>query len=823
MKKPGFNKPKGLKKGKTKATVNKASLQKLANKKTNKLAKQGKLNKGDKKKKIKAKQEELNQKKQNEERIQEATVTDEVESESESDPEDIEDFEFMKNASSFATANLSIQDSNSKGKKRKRKNESEDEEEDYEKHARSFQEDKKQEDMKMMLPVINKGKVIKRMMKAEDNLPLSNGSSLDFSKDGTTGKETEEGSDNDMEDADDDDTSKLEEKEYLASMTSAQQFAYLRRKLEEKKQRIAGLSQVVLEDPQTHMKKLKELRLLLGCQDPGIALSVRKYAMVSLKEIFKDIVPGYRLRIPTEKERAQRVKKETKTLRDYEASFLLNYRLFLEFLEIMAKGKQIMDKTFLTKHGITNLKTPKPASIELGKLALKCLCEMLTNHSHFNYRDNIILSIIPFTNHLNYEYSDIACQAIKSIFKKDKAGDVTLEIVRAIGKMAKKVDFDLQPKVLETFLDLKIKEVDLSGIAAKAEKMKRNERFLKYSRRERKRMKAREHLENELLETKASADKKKKLKLHTDVIQAVFETYIRVIKLAPDSDVLPAVLEGLAKFAHLINVEYFDSLFASLNRLIESGNLTTRESLHCMQTAFTILSGQGSVLNIDPAGFYKQFYCNIVPVCAEDTLDTAAVVLQCLDVMINKRRKQVSQQRILAFIKRLTTLSLQQNPEGAVAYLAAVRQLIHSYKYSDIMFDSEVQGSGVYLPYLEDPEHCCANSTSLWELHVLSKHFDPAVRQFTQHMLNKAPLAGQHQLPHTISRKSPEELYGEFKAKDPMHGIPEKSKRKKRRSVFDSQKLFELVKSFSEEGAAVLVAEGEDVISTESAQKMETS
>ena len=39
---------------------------------------------------------------------------------------------------------------------------------------------------------------------------------------------------------------------------------------------------------------------------------------------------------------------------------------------------------------------------------------------------------------------------------------------------------------METFLDLKIKEVDLSGIAAKAEKMKRNERFLKYSRRERK-------------------------------------------------------------------------------------------------------------------------------------------------------------------------------------------------------------------------------------------------------------------------------------------------------------------------------------------------
>ena len=44
---------------------------------------------------------------------------------------------------------------------------------------------------------------------------------------------------------------------------------------------------------------------------------------------------------------------------------------------------------------------------------------------------------------------------------------------------------------------------------------------------------------------------------------------------------------------------------------------------------------------------------------------------------------KVSQQRILAFIKRLTTLSLQQNPEGAVAYLAAVRQLIHVSWYNN--------------------------------------------------------------------------------------------------------------------------------------------
>lgn len=42
-----------------------------------------------------------------------------------------------------------------------------------------------------------------------------------------------------------------------------------------------------------------------------------------------------------------------------------------------------------------------------------------------------------------------------------------------------------------------------------------------------------------------------------------------------------------------------------------------------------------------------------------------------------------------------------------------------TYKFSEILFDVDAQGSGVYLPYLDDPEHCCANSTTLWELYLM--------------------------------------------------------------------------------------------------------
>ncbi|RUS77083.1 hypothetical protein EGW08_015166 [Elysia chlorotica] len=346
--------------------------------------------------------------------------------------------------------------------------------------------------------------------------------------------------------------------------------------------------------------------------------------------------------------------------------------------------------------------------------------------------------------------------------------------------MAKKLEFEMQPQVLETFLTLNIKEIDLSTPEEK-KKMLKKEKMLKYSRRERKRLKQKEKLDRELLETKATADKEQKLKLHTEIIQAVFETYIRVIKLAAESILLPIVLEGLARFAHLINIEYFDSLFSALNNLIESEVLTDREMLHCMQTAFTILSGQGTVINIDPSRFYKHFYCALLSVHAGQSSEMTPIVLDCLYTMIHKRRKQMSQQRILAFIKRLCTLSLQQSPESAMSFLAAVRQFVHAYKYSDILFDAEAQGSGVYLPELEDPEHCCANTTTLWELHLLRHHYDPSIRKYTKHMLHGAPLAGENQLTQDLARKTPSELYELFCNTDVFNkNIPERPPKRKK-------------------------------------------
>ena len=62
-------------------------------------------------------------------------------------------------------------------------------------------------------------------------------------------------------------------------------------------------------------------------------------------------------------------------------------------------------------------------------------------------------------------------------------------------------------------------------------------------------------------------------------------------------------------------------------------------------------------------------------------------------------------------------------------------------------------GSGSFLPELEEPEHCNAGSTALWELHALARHYHPVVGKFAKHLLLKSPTAGNGVLPMELSRK----------------------------------------------------------------------
>ncbi|XP_037659791.1 nucleolar complex protein 3 homolog isoform X2 [Choloepus didactylus] len=550
----------------------------------------------------------------------------------------------------------------------------------------------------------------------------------------------------------------------IRELTVEEHLIERKKKLQEKKKHIAALASAILSDPESNIKKLKELRSMLMEQDPDVAVTVRKLVIVSLMELFKDITPSYKIRPLTEAEKSTKTRKETQKLREFEEGLVSQYKFYLENLEQMVKDwKQRKRK----KSNIVSLKAYKG----LAEVAVKSLCELLVALPHFNFHNNIIVLIVPLMN-------------------------------------------DVSKSMLKTFLCLRIKEIEVKKDTEDINKPKKfmtfKEKRKTLSRMQRKWKKAEEKLERELREAEASESTEKKLKLHTETLNIVFVTYFRILKKAQRSPLLPAVLEGLARFAHLINVEFFDDLLRVLHTLTESGDLSYRESLHCVQTAFHILSGQGDVLNIDPMKFYTHLYKTLFKLHAGATNEGVEIVLQCLDVMLAKRRKQVSQQRALAFIKRLTTLALHVLPNSSIGILATNRILMHTFPKTDLLLDNESQGSGVFLPELDEPEYCNAQNTALWELHALRRHYHPVVQRFAAHLLAGAPSEGSEALKPELSRRTAAELFETYSMAAMTFNPPVESSSSKRKDKvlegdsFLSEDLNQLIRRHCNEVATHL-------------------
>ncbi|KAM9336807.1 nucleolar complex protein 3 homolog [Symphorus nematophorus] len=559
------------------------------------------------------------------------------------------------------------------------------------------------------------------------------------------------------------------EPESCTALTAEQREQLRVQKIKEKKTMIAAMGSAVTSEPVRNVKRVKELRGMLMESDPSVAVTVRKMVMVSLMEIFKDIAPTYRIRPLTPEEKVAKVKKETQQLREFEEGLVSQYKFYLEDLEQTIKDWKQKKKKRSQAVGFQSYRG-------LAEVAVRCLCELLLTLPHFNFHNNIVVILVPMMNDPDKKISGLCCDAFRKLFQQDKVGGASLATVRVISGLVKSLNYNVRPEVLRTLMSLRIKEVemkkDMEDTAPTKKFMNNKEKKKNLSRMQRKWKKAEEKLEKELLEAEASESKERKIKLHTETLNIVFLIYFRILKKAQKSVLLPAVLEGLAKFAHLINLEFFDDLLNVLQNLIQSGDLTSRESLHCIQTVFTILSGQGDVLNIDPLNFYSQLYKLLLRLHAGVPNDDVIIMLRCLDAMLTRRKKQVTLQRAMAFIKRLSTLSLHVLPNASVGILAANRAAMHAFPKCDFLLDNEVQGSGFYLPELDEPEHCNAQNTALWELHTLQRHFHPVVRRFAAHLSQGAPSEGSAALGVDLSRRSPVELFNVYSVTDMSFNPP---------------------------------------------------
>ena len=520
---------------------------------------------------------------------------------------------------------------------------------------------------------------------------------------------------------------------------------------------IAEISEAILEDPQSAFlsgesnndgdsddegtggpKTPSKMRKLLEMATPsknGDDETTSRLAALSLLAIFQDIIPHYRIRLPTAAERAVRVTKDVKKLWDYEGKLLLTYQQYLKLLDSLWQsgcGKE-------TKRQDAAIST-------VGVTAILCMCELLKTASHFNFRSNVLRIVVKQMNHRTCEeVSTACCSAVSHVFKTDKQGEIALEATRAISKMIKErydkgvtASLTIRPALIRTFLALPLRIHEDEAQAAKLAEQANNKR--------KKKDQGVKEIDEEMKEADATIDKILLARSQADTLHAVTLTYFRILKgvnlvtanehgqqknIDTATTLLAPALEGLAKFAHLINFDTVRDVLGVLKGLLKTvETLPLDASLNCILTAFQTLQGPGRELQVDQKEYVSPLYSQLPRLISEghDSTNTD-LALRCLNSAFMKR-KEYSTIRVAAFAKQLSTVAMHAPPHSSAPLLAFLRQLLHRYPSAAQLLENEqdVVTQGTYTPEADDPEFTNPFATSAWELGTLKFHFDPKVR-----------------------------------------------------------------------------------------------
>lgn len=102
-----------------------------------------------------------------------------------------------------------------------------------------------------------------------------------------------------------------------------------------KKEELATIAGNLQGDPEEYVGQLKTLRTIY--RDKNV--TVKKLALLTQLAVYKDIIPGYRIRPLTALEEETQVSREVKKMREFEKALLSNYELYLKDLNVLLSSK----------------------------------------------------------------------------------------------------------------------------------------------------------------------------------------------------------------------------------------------------------------------------------------------------------------------------------------------------------------------------------------------------------------------------------------------------------------------------------------------------
>lgn len=308
---------------------------------------------------------------------------------------------------------------------------------------------------------------------------------------------------------------------------------------------MASIAQNVLTNPEenlNHIKKLQQLtqyKLKYDEKDITNLESIRQLSHLSISAIFVDILPSYRIRKLSEKEKAEKVSKDVAERRQWEELIIQLYQNWLSSLD-----REIKKSSALTK------------------VCLQCMCIMLEKATHFNFHTNIMECVVGRISKQSWdELSRMCYDSLEKVLKADISGEFSLEITKILNRMIKERQFRISPNVLSLFNNLRLREELSLESTQKPNKHQRKFKEKKerkhLSKKAKKAHRENKEIEKEMKEAQVEVDKETKDRNNTETLKLIFVIYFRILKFPQSSPLLPVALEGVANFSHLVNVDFF--------------------------------------------------------------------------------------------------------------------------------------------------------------------------------------------------------------------------------------------------------------------------
>lgn len=535
---------------------------------------------------------------------------------------------------------------------------------------------------------------------------------------------------------------------------------------------IARLATMINEDPEEHSGSFKKLALL---GEGNVHPAIQKLVLVSQAAVYKDAVPGYRIRAYKDEELGTKVSKDVRKTRQYEQALVTNYQSYVRRLVALCKNKD--------RSGDQD---------GLRTTALNCVCSLLLTIPHFNFRTELLnVLVLELRSKELSPYFRKALETIEKYFDEDEDGGPSLEAVTLLTKMMKGRDYDVREEVLNSFFHLRLLgELSVKHSMSRADrpqdvsklhgKKAKKEKWEHRSKKERKLAKERKAVEKDMREADAAVDYESREKLQSETLKIVFVTYFRILKERVPH-LMGAVLEGLAKFAHLINQDFFGDILEALKDIIRQAQADEiegekgaqseaneerdrmRESLLAIQTAFTLLSQQdaaksASALHLDLSFFTSHVYRSLYAAGTDADIELGPKAMHLPDphaLQTSKRDFKVNvstpvllltralsailmtpsspptTQAVAAFYKRLLTISLQTPEKSTKALVTLMGSILnrHGKRLEPLWYSDERKGDGLFVGEAETVEgtNVFAVGSGVWEEELLRYHYCPEI------------------------------------------------------------------------------------------------